>query len=136
MAIGPIHLAWMKRVWDRGGPRGEVIDLGPQDIQIARSILTEVAYKLLRPVKANPLLDAIYDGDTARRTCQKDFYALFGLSDYQSLDAEDDRATYKHDLNFPIPKLPEFDVVTNFGTTEHVFNIGQAFSTIHELTRP
>lgn len=30
----------------------------------------------------------------------------------------------------------QFDVVLNLGTLEHVFNIGQAMATLHELTRP
>jgi len=128
----------MKRVAERGGFRGQttVIDFGPQDIQVSRPILEKLAHGLNPPEKARALLDSMLDGETVRRTAQKDFYTIFGLAEYSSLDSEDDRATYKVDLNHPAPQLPEFGIVTNFGTTEHVFNIGEAFKTIHNATRP
>src|SRR5262245_57815982 len=83
-----------------------------------------------------PLLDAIYVDGRVARDAQKPFYALFGLGPYASIDVDDDRATYQLDLNLPAKELAEYDVVTNFGTTEHVFNIGEAFKSIHNLTRP
>ena len=138
MAIGPIHLAWLKRLAERGCfiDKTRVIDLGPQDIQVSHAILEAVARKLLPTNEATAVLDKIFDGSATRRTAQLDFYSLFGLCEYASLDADDDRATYKIDLNQRVTGLPQFDVVTNFGTTEHVFNIGEAFRTIHELTAP
>jgi SAM-dependent methyltransferase len=138
MAIGPIHLAWLKRVAQSGVFRGSksVIDLGPQDIQISRPILAQAMRTVTPADRLAGLLAAIFDGESVRFTAQRDFYALFGLQEYASLDAQDERADYKLDLNVPVSDLPEFDVVTNFGTTEHVFNVGEAFKTIHELTRP
>jgi hypothetical protein len=138
MAIGPIHLAWLKRLAQSGSFRGSksVIDLGPQDVQISRTVLAQAMRSLTPADRLATLLAAIFDGESVRRTAQRDFYALFGLQEYASLDAQDERADYKLDLNAPVSGLPEFDVVTNFGTTEHVFNIGEALRTVHELTRP
>jgi len=83
------------------------------------------------------LIAQIYlGGAAAGRDAQTPFYSLFGLGPYASIDATDERATYRIDLSNPIESLPEFDVVTNFGTTEHVFNIGEAFRSIHRLTKP
>jgi len=42
----------------------------------------------------------------------------------------------KLDLNDPIDLQCRFDVVMNLGTVEHVFNVAQAFKTIHDHTRP
>lgn len=81
-------------------------------------------------------LGALYPDGAVSRTGQKAFYGLFGLTSYASLDIEDERASYRLDLNCAVDRLPEFDVVTNYGTLEHVFNIGQAFRTVHKLTRP
>ncbi|MEO8627119.1 MAG: hypothetical protein ABI612_03335 [Betaproteobacteria bacterium] len=128
----------MKRLAVRGAFRElhDVVDLGPQDVQVSRKVLAEVARELRPSTQIEALLDTIFDGLIARRTAQKQFYSIFGMADYASLDVDDDRATYKVDLNHPSSGLPEFDVVTNFGTTEHVFNIGEAFRTLHNLTRP
>lgn len=138
MAIGPIHIAWMKRLADRGhfAALQSVIDLGPQDIQADRTVLETLARSMLPAKRADTLINKIFEGQVALRTAQRDFYSIFGLTEYSSIDADDDRAVYKLNLNYPISGLPEFDVVTNFGTTEHVFNIGEAFRSIHELTRP
>jgi hypothetical protein len=42
----------------------------------------------------------------------------------------------KLDLNDPIDLQRQFDVVMNLGTLEHVFNVAQAFKTIHNHTLP
>ena len=42
----------------------------------------------------------------------------------------------QHDLNLPLPFSDEFDVVTNLGTAEHVFNQYQVFKSAHEKTKP
>lgn len=62
--------------------------------------------------------------------------AFLGDHKYQAIDLDgvDDRAL-KHDLNEPVPLDETFDVVCNFGTAEHVFNIYQVFKTIHDCTK-
>lgn len=138
MAIGAIHLVWMRHLAGRGCFRGlkSVIDLGPQDIQLDRRMLRDVMQGLTPSERLDELLDQVFSGNAVASYAQIPFYSLFGLGPYASIDVEDKRATYRVDLNQPVTGLPEFDVVTNYGTTEHVFNIGEAFRTIHNLTRP
>ena len=65
------------------------------------------------------------------------FYRVF--LDYESIEAIDMQGTpaaRRLDLNRPIHPERQFDVVLCIGTVEHVFNVGQAFRTIHELTAP
>ena len=137
MAIGAIHIAWLSELHKRGQFRGPgcVIDLGPQDVQVARNLL---AGSLPTSPERTALMDGMFSAgpDRPDAQCQKAFYALYGFDGYESLDSEDPRATYKVDLNLPAPDMPEFEVVTNFGTTEHVCNIGEAFKTVHRLTKP
>ena len=72
---------------------------------------------------------------------------LFGIADvfwrtflgphtYAAIDLHgiDDRA-HKLDLNEPVSLDQQFDIVCNFGTAEHVFNVYQVFKTMHELTK-
>jgi SAM-dependent methyltransferase len=40
------------------------------------------------------------------------------------------------DLNDPIDLQRQFDLILDLGTLEHVFNVAQAFRTIHDHTRP
>jgi hypothetical protein len=138
MAIGAIHLAWMRKLARSGCFRDlhSVIDLGPQDIQLERPVLERGLRDITPAERLSPLLDAMYVDGHVARDAQTPFYGLFGLGPYASIDVEDDRATYRLDLNGPATGPSEHDVVTNFGTTEHVFNVGEAFKSIHYLTRP
>ncbi len=138
MAIGPIHIAWMRHIARKGGlpTARSVFDFGPQDVQVGREIMAPLAQELLG-ADAESYLNRLYSsGNVPERNSQKDFWSILGAKRYESIDLDDDRATYKRDLNMPITDLPEFDVVTNFGTTEHVFNIGEALRTIHRVTTP
>lgn len=49
-----------------------------------------------------------------------------------SVDANGTEAALRLDLNYPLPPLGQFDLVINHGTAEHVFNIAQVFSSMHE----
>lgn len=58
---------------------------------------------------------------------------------YVALDIFEAEHTIVFDLNrnSPGPDLVgKFDLVTNFGTTEHVFNQVESFRTIHDLLKP
>jgi hypothetical protein len=63
------------------------------------------------------------------------FYKSLGCAKYVSIDANG-RGTITADLNRPINGLGQFDLVTDFGTGEHVFNQAQVWKTVHDLTKP
>jgi hypothetical protein len=66
--------------------------------------------------------------------------AFRAMLDYSSLSAVDlvegPEAEYRLDLNQPLPIDRQFDIVLNLGTAEHIFNIGQCYRSMHELTKP
>ena len=58
--------------------------------------------------------------------------------EYESFDVNDSLATMRFDLNTDSvgdSHRHRYDLVTNFGTTEHVFNQLNAFRVMHDLTR-
>ena len=58
--------------------------------------------------------------------------------EYHALDIFDGEDITLFDLNMETPPqhfLGKFDLITNFGTTEHVLNQYLAFKTMHELTK-
>lgn len=70
-------------------------------------------------------------------TYTSNLYEALGFS-YQSFDIFLGRSTRKLDLNFdsaPLDFAGKADVVTNFGTTEHILNQLNCFKVIHDLTR-
>lgn len=67
----------------------------------------------------------------------KIFYkVVFNYSSYKAIDLHGTTEALMLDLNEPLNLNEQFDLVTNIGTTEHVFNQYQAFKSIHELVRP
>lgn len=72
---------------------------------------------------------------TPHRLAQAFYEQDMKASRYVSIDGNG-RGTYTHDLNLPLPKgFGQFDLVTDFGTGEHIFNQAQVWKTIHYLTR-
>lgn len=138
MAIGTMHIEWLSTLALRSQIPGgaAVLDLGPQDLWIERDALQRIARRHLEAADCDKTLDAIFDGKSPRPGAQPAFYSIFGGGNYRSIDLTDPRADYALDLNLPLPPdVGSYDVVTNFGTTEHVFNIGQAFANIHKLLK-
>lgn len=70
------------------------------------------------------------------RRLARDFYCNdLRCKRYESIDGNG-RGTILADLNLPIKPWPgHFDLVTDFGTGEHIFNQYQVFVTIHNLMR-
>lgn len=136
MAIGSLHIEWLSSLASRSHirPGASVLDLGTQDLWAQPEPLRRVAARHLGSADCKQALKAIFDGKTPRPRCQRDFYGIFGASSYRSIDLGDPRADFPLDLNLPVPaSTGTYDVVTNFGTTEHVFHIGQTFANIHAL---
>lgn len=65
-----------------------------------------------------------------------DFYTRMGCARYVSIDGNG-LGTHTADLNYPLTeRLGEFDLVTDFGTGEHIFDQAQVWRTLHVLTKP
>lgn len=63
------------------------------------------------------------------------WYRRLGAKKYVSIDGNG-RGTMTHDLNKKLPqKLGPFDLVTDFGTGEHIFDQAQVWRTLHVLTK-
>ena len=99
-----------------------ILDLGPQDISSGIEF-------------SRHLLDSTIDIAPNELFFSKHLYQKFGVREYYALDIFDKRANIKEDLNLPIESIHKFDIVTNFGTMEHVFNVSICLENIHNLTR-
>ena len=81
--------------------------------------------------------------DLAARSAEKSAFAgelieKLGVG-YEAIDFAEDYKTTKFDLNhdkLPRNFLNAFDLVVNFGTTEHVINQAHAFNVIHDAVKP
>jgi len=118
-----------------------VLDLGSQNLTgfsggtgFLRQFIADLRKKAGLPVLeiSSADLDAIADDGKVSRLMD-----LCGF-DYHALDIFVDDKVVLFDLNFhdlPARFVGAFNLVTNFGTTEHVFDQVRAFRVIHEATK-
>ncbi len=65
------------------------------------------------------------------------FYRIiFNHNKYAAYDLHGTAASTNFDLNKQVDVIEQYDLVTNIGTAEHVFNQYQFFKNMHDLTRP
>lgn len=138
MAINALQVAWISRLADKKIIRqgDSILEFGPQDLICQREAVKKYGLRHRDAATVRKALDEAYDGERPRPVIPSAFYGLFGIERYRSLDLTDKRANWLRDCNMPF-RLPErFDVITNFGTAEHVFNIAALFQSVHDALKP
>lgn len=90
-----------------------IADLGPQDLT---PDLKDLLSSGVTPIDAHEL------------------YAQWGINEYLALDLFDLRAE-RADLNTDLKRTDKWDIVTNFGTSEHMFNQHAFMKNCHDLTK-
>ena len=120
MGIGAIQATLIKELRQTGNWKGikTICELGSQ-IPLRRELLD--------------LVSPDYDGSLTAR----DFYAGLGIADYVAIDFNGAQGALSFDLNNDLGQTygygETFDLVTNFGTSEHCFNQFAIFKNIHNL---
>jgi hypothetical protein len=138
VAINALQVGWLSQLARKGilRPGDSMVEFSPQDVIASRQAVENYGRRHQGPETLAKLMDEIFDGEKPRATGIPAFYRLFGIEHYRSTDLLDSRATWIRDFNHLV-KLPEqFRVATNFGTAEHVFDIGQMFRSMHDALAP
>lgn len=138
MGISAVMVHWLARLYKRGTFAGaqSVVELCPQDIMTTPAVVRSVFEHLFDAKVAQEVLNGVFDGGQPKRFSEQVLYRTLGIMEYRSIDMFDQRADWRLDLNLPFKAPLQFSVVTNFGSSEHIFNIAQSFRTIHELLEP
>ena len=132
MGIGPEAVELYRLLRDNGNLQevNSVIEIGSQEIPTAEShqnyARTFVSSITEKAPKSNPLTT-------------QEFYEALGISDYACIDVNGENDALVYDLNTDIMQNygieKTYDLVTNFGTTEHIFNQYQCFKNMHDLLK-
>ena len=116
-----------------------IIEMGSQEIQMHKEDLKQLfnnaglksdlvdKYPHMNNWPGRPFCPAKY------------FYESLGIKEYQSIDINGDHGAIAHDLNKPFEdksKFNKFDIVTDQGSCEHVFDIAECYRTMHNLAKP
>ena len=117
----------------------KVIEIGSQELHLKKDDLLELFESA--GLDKNKLEDIpnLKNWPFSPRTSSKFLYNLLDISDYQSIDLSGELGAIVHDLNYPFEdksKYNMYDIVTDFGSCEHVFNVGECYKTMHKLVKP
>jgi hypothetical protein len=110
-----------------------VIELGSKDVQ---DNIFELKL-LLRQIKQNFCIEELFEYMDNSRLSNRYLWNKFGIAEYDCIDLDGAYNCYRFDLNnilqIEYKFSNKYDIVTNFGTTEHVFNQHVVFENIHNL---
>ena len=148
MAISTIEYALIRRLKDENliPENASVLELGQSnwygDVPID-DFVADIKRYVPNKAEAKRLIDQLaVIAKTQARGWLFDIAGLFwqtflGPHTYEAIDFHGvGESIHKFDLNELVPLEKQFDIVSNFGTAEHVFNVYQVFKTIHDLTKP
>ena len=110
------------------------------DLLPKRPTVCELGNQTLKNSKARgEIYTALNIDPPAELSGTKDWYLSLGFSRYMAIDVNTERDAVAMDLNVDIGKAygfrEQFDLVTNNGTGEHVFNQYMVFKNAHDLCR-
>jgi len=145
MGIGPKNLIRIQDLCDKGAVPSDasVLELGAQEIYCAgmEDFVANFSRYFVDRKSAGWSATTLSTDEVFALSSQGFSAPLFracGFS-YKALDIFDGDSVMLFDLNIqsPPPNLVgQFDLITNFGTTEHLINQRLAMQTIHDLTKP
>jgi len=110
-----------------------IIEFGSQDID------TDVDYlhDFIKSFNKEPLDLKDYLNKNHSRLSTKYLYESLSIKKYDCIDIDGAHESLNFDLNYNLQEKYNFtnkyDIVTNFGTTEHIFNQYSCFENIHNL---
>ena len=137
MGINPLSASLAGVAADVLDRDASVIELGSQELDVTADWLAGFAKTRSHAPQGDALRILSKDADRIGETAP-DFYAAMGLNRYRSIDINGQLNSLPFDLNSCIEERYDFsdrfDLVTNNGTTEHLFNQQAVFDNIHRLT--
>ncbi len=113
---------------------GRVLEIGSQQLHLTYDDF-ESALNAYGVDAFNP--DDFKDWDWENRgKCYyaNKFYSMLGLKEYMCFDINAENNAIAHDLNLPFEDKEhwgKYDLVTDFGCAEHIFNVSEVFRTMH-----
>ena len=116
-----------------------VIDIGSQEIHIQKKDLKELIESAGLDAEVVENIPNVKNWPFSPRASTRHLYKILGMKDYQSIDMSGEDGAIVHDLNKPFEDssmFNKFDIATDFGCCEHVFNISECYKTLHKLVKP
>lgn len=115
-----------------------VVELGNQTFTVTDKVMRQVAGYAGSRINSDALeaIQALAPMDRAGKVA--DYYKALGFDEYVAIDVNEKFGSIKMDLNENLKEFygyeKQFDLVTNNGTGEHIFDQAMVFKNMHQLT--
>jgi len=140
MKIGLINIALQLYKLNKFNKLSNILDMGSKELRVTYTDL-ENAFKSANIDFNKKKFNVLKNFPSGKRISTKNFWEELNIKKHYSLDINKQHNSFFQDLNYPIDKknkkyLSKFDLITDFGNNEHVFNIGEAYKTMYDLCKP
>lgn len=137
MKIGIINIALELFSNKKFKTVSNMLDMGSKELRVSYSQL-EYAFKQVNFKFNNKKFEKLKIFPKGKRISTKNFWSEVGIKNYKCSDINNSHDSIFIDLNKPLTNkkyLNKFDLVCDFGNNEHVFNVGEAFKTMYNVTK-
>lgn len=127
-------------LWRRGLLKGikSAADIGSQELHLSKTdfdaLVASYAVEGYDPAQFEP-----WGWPGTPRCSARHLYKLLGVPDYACIDMNGEHGAIPLDLNKELTDTKlrnRFDMITDHGCNEHIFNASEAFRTMHWLCKP
>ena len=113
-----------------------ILDLGSKELRVSYDQL-DYAFKQVKLNYKKKNFEILKKFPKGKRISTKFFWNELGIKDYSCSDINK-KSKILIDLNYPLKNnnlKNKYDMITDFGNNEHVFNVGEAYKTMYELCK-
>jgi hypothetical protein len=140
MGLGPASIKLYLELWNRGllANTKSVLEMGSQEIHLTKAHFEGLVHSAGLSDYDDKQFSELANWPGAPRCPAKKFYQLLGIEEYSCFDLNEELGGIPHDLNEPLTDSTyygKYDLVTDHGTNEHIFNISETYRTMHRLCK-
>ena len=117
-----------------------VVDIGSQELHLTLEEFEElVEVAGIQNYQGERFANLKYWPAQSPRCPARLLYELLGASQYNCLDLNGELGSIPHDMNLSFDNelyYAKYDLVSDYGCNEHIFNVAEAYRTMHRLCKP
>ena len=141
MGLGIVAVQNTLELWQQGHFSNvkAVCEIGAQEIHVPLNIFESSLEQAGIVETSQKDFPGLSNWPDYPRCSAKYLYKKLGVLEYQCVDVNGDHGAINHDLNYELTTTElfgKFDLVTDHGACEHVFNVAEAYRTLHKLCKP
>ena len=138
MGMGAVKLTL--DLWNQGIFKGmdSVMEMGAQGLHLTLSDFEELLYIAGITGYRKEIFATLEKFPEGPGCSSKPLYEMLGIKNYSCIDMDKMVGAIPIDLNKPLEDKTiygKYDIVTDYGTNEHVFNTAEAYRTLHKLCK-